>query len=232
MKDLNIENAAEEQYAVTEYLAEAESFLRTLASLLYKELTKEQINALSEYDFMAMRDDSENEDLSEGFYGLGRYLKRRGLNVRQDLAVEYARIFLAAGVQTGKSATPYESVFTSRDGLLMQDARDDVVKIYRSQGMGVDKELNDPEDHLAFEIQFLANMCEKTRVALDNNQPIDELVRVQLDFMDKHIFNWLDQLIEQVNDYATSEFYTSVMRVIRGYLTEHYAILEELVEEK
>ena len=224
------ENVTETEYSATDYLTEAEQFLRTLASLLYKELTIEQIDALAEYDFMAMRNDAENEDLAEGFYGLGRYLKRRGVNVRQDLAVEYARIFLAAGVNDGLSASPYESVFTSKEGLLMQDARDQVVKIYRSQGMDVPRELHDPEDHLAFEIQFLANMCEKTRKALDASEDVDDLLRVQIDFMDQHIFNWIDKLMKQVEFYAVSGFYPSVMRVIRGYLTEHKAILEEMLE--
>lgn len=219
-----------EEYTVVEYLSEAEPFLRTLASLLYKELTQDQIDALAEYDFIAMSEGNENQDLADGFSKLGRYLKRRGLNVRQDLAVEYARIFLAAGVQVGKSAAPYESVFTSREGLLMQDARDEVVKIYRSQGMAVDKSLNDPEDHLSFELQFLANMAGKTREALDGGEPYADLVRVQLDFIDGHVFNWLDQLIEQVDAHAVSDFYPSVMRIIRGYLVEHRAILNGLSE--
>ena len=231
MTDMDENAAAAEQYTASEYLLEAESFLRTLASLLYKELTQEQIDALRGYDFMAMREDTENEDLSNGFYGLGRYLKRCGLNVRQDLAVEYARIFLAAGVADGIGATPYESVFTSPEGLLMQDARDEVVKIYRRQGMKVDKELNDPEDHLTFEIQFLANMCEKTRTALEAEEDVKELITVQVDFIDNHIFNWLDDLMGKVDEYAVSGFYPSVMQVIRGYLTEHKAILLELAQE-
>ena len=231
MTNMNENAFEEEQYTASEYLEEAESFLRTLASLLYKELTQEQIDALRAYDFMSMRNDTENEDLSNGFYGLGRYLKRCGVNVRQDLAVEYARIFLAAGVADGIGATPYESVFTSPEGLLMQDARDEVVKIYRKQGMKVDKELNDPEDHLAFEIQFLANMCEKTRAALDAEEDVKELVGVQVDFIDNHIFNWINALMDKVDEYAMSGFYPSVMQVIRGYLTEHKAILNELVQE-
>lgn len=223
--------SAEEVYTASDYLVEAEGFLRTLASLLYKELTQEQIDTLAENDFMSMRSEAENEDLAEGFYGLGRYLKRRGVNVRQDLAVEYARIFLAAGVGDKLGATPYESVFTSPEGLLMQDARDAVVKIYRSQGMKVDKSLNDPEDHLTFELQFLANMCEKTRVALEAGKDITKLVEVQTDFIDQHIFNWLDQLMEKVNEFAMSSFYVSVMRVVRGYLTEHKKILQQFVSE-
>lgn len=220
----------QEAYGARDYFVEAEGLLRTLASLLYKELTKEQIEALAAYDFIAMKEDAENEDLAQGFYGMGRYLKRRGVNVRQDLAVEYARIFLAAGVQDGLSASPYESIFTSPEGLLMQDARDDVLRIYRSQGMTVEKELNDPEDHMTFELQFLANMCEKTIAALDAEEDIDELLRVQISFCEDHILNWIDKLAKQVDVYAVSAFYPSVMKIIKGLIVEHRAIMLELLD--
>ncbi|ACV23099.1 Chaperone protein TorD [Slackia heliotrinireducens] len=222
---------AVEEYTTAEYLAEAGDFLRTLASTLYKELSQDQIDALAQIDFMGMSETTENAELSEGFHTLGRYLRRRGVNARQDLAVEYARIFLAAGVTDENCATPYESVFTSPEGLLMQDARDQVVKVYRSQGFKVDPSLNDPEDHLAFELQFLAGMCDKTRDALEEGLPTDELVAVQVDFIDAHILNWIDRLTARVDTCATLAFYTSVMRIIKGYIVEHRAILSNLIAE-
>lgn len=112
----------------------------------------------------------------------------------------------------------------------MQDARDEVVKVYRSQGMQVEKELNDPEDHLTFELQFLANMCARAREAFAADEGIDELLRVQIDFIEQHIFNWVGNLADKVDEYADSAFYPSVMKVIQGYLVEHRVILDELLE--
>lgn len=231
MDDVNALSNAAEGYGATEYLGEAAGFLRTLASVLYKELSQEQIDALAEIDFMPLRESTENPDLARGFYDLGRYLHRRGIDARHDLAVEYARIFLSAGVTSDdKCAAPYESVFTSPEGLLMQDARDDVVRVYRSQGFEVDKSLNDIEDHLAFELQFLAGMAERTRQALLDGEPVDALLHVQIEFIDEHILNWIDALATRVANVAESAFYPAIMRIIKGYVVEHRAILQELAE--
>ena len=50
---------------------------------------------------------------------------------RQELAVDFAGSILAAGSYEERRATPYESVFTSETGLLMQEARDDVYRFVR-----------------------------------------------------------------------------------------------------
>ena len=66
--------------------------------------------------------------IAEGFEDIRRYLRKCDTGTRQELAVDYAHTFLAAGNYESFAATPYESVFTSETGLLMQDARDEVYK--------------------------------------------------------------------------------------------------------
>ena len=51
-----------------------------------------------------------------------------------DLAVDYARVFLGAGEANGKAAYPYESVYTSPEGLVRQEARARVRAIYAAGG--------------------------------------------------------------------------------------------------
>lgn len=220
-----------QEYTSVDYLHESADFLRTLGSLLYKELSSDQIEALAQYDFLAMKEEAESELLAEGFGGLGLYLRRKGTNVRQDLAVEYASIFLGAGVIKGLSAIPYESIFTSDEGLIMQDARDEVLRIYASNGFGIDPELNDAEDHLAFMLEFLAGMADKTADALlADSEEAPAMIQTQIDFINNHIMNWIDELMEQVEKFATSVFYTSVMKIVKGYLIEHKAILADIAE--
>ena len=95
-----------------------------------------------------------------------RYLARRGPDARQDLAVDYARVFLAAGVYEGETAVPYESVYTSPEGILMQDSRDEVVRAYRRWGLAIPRDLNVPEDHLAFELEFMGRLSERIAAGL------------------------------------------------------------------
>ncbi len=220
--------------AAIEYFQATGGFLRTLASALYKELVPEQIDALNAANLGGLADAVDDTDMADGLRELGRYLARGGANVRQDLAVDYARIFLAAGIQDGKAAIPYESVFTSPEGLLMQDSRDDVAKAYRSQGLEIDHSLNDIEDHITFELEFVANMCDKTAAALGTGEElggeqVQELLHVQVEFVDRHLLNWIDGLAQRVDKFAELAFYPAIMKVVKGALVEHRAVLVGLI---
>ena len=211
-----------------EYFAQAGAFFRTLGALMYTELTQGEIDNLAAMNLLAMRADMPEGDFSDGLAGMGRYLARRGSNARQNLAVEYARIFLGAGVDEKDCAVPFESVFTSKDGLLMQDARDKVVAFYSAYGMQVEKSLNVPEDHLGFELQFMGILCEQTAEAY---QAGDEerglaLEAAQAAFLDEHVLNWVGALSAKVERCALTPFYPSVMKVIRAFAAEHRTGLE------
>ena len=239
----------QETYTDSQYLMDTAGFLHTLSSILFLELTQTQIDALKDLDWTQMATDDMSPEMASGYKGIGRYLARSGANVRQDLAVEYARIFLGAGVSEEQLAVPFESVFTSPEGIMMQDSRDDVVRVFRSQGMAVDKDLNVPEDHISFELDFLAFMAERTAAALDaqdgsaTKDPADpatatnqadavnqvaDLISVQVSFIENHLLNWIDPLMERVEACALSPFYPSVMKVLKSTLTEYKAALQEM----
>lgn len=154
---------AENSVGLREFFENARDFYALLSSIFYLELTEEQIDGLAESGFSFPDDGSE---MGDACAALRRYLARRGPSARQDLAVDYARIFLAAGVYEGETAVPYESVFTSPEGLMMQDARDEVVRVYRRCGLKVPRDLNVPEDHLAFELEFMGRLSGRIAEAL------------------------------------------------------------------
>ena len=139
------------------FFENAAAFYALLSSIFYLELTEEQIDGLAESGFAFPDDGSE---VGDACAAMRRYLARRGPDARQDLAVDYARVFLAAGVYEGETAVPYESVYTSPEGILMQDSRDEVVRAYRRWGLAIPRDLNVPEDHLAFELEFMGRLSE------------------------------------------------------------------------
>ena len=215
--------APEDEPTPAEYQAQAGGFFRTLGALVYTELTQGEIDNLAAMNLLAARKGLPEGDMSDGFARMGRYLARRGANARQDLAVEYARIFLGAGVDEKDCAVPFESVFTSKDGLLMQESRDEVVAFYRRHGMEVEPSLNVPEDHLGFELQFMGILCEQTAAAYEagDEDGARELEAEQVRFLDQHILNWVDALARKVEKCALSPFYPGVMKVIRAFAVEH-----------
>ena len=73
--------------------------------------------------------------VDEGYRLLATYLSNTWDNSVTDLAIDYVRVFIGHGIDAFSAAYPFESVYTSEKRLLMQEARDEVLAIYRSAGL-------------------------------------------------------------------------------------------------
>lgn len=211
----------------TDYFAQSAAFYRFLGSVFVRELTEEQIEALTG---ISLECEDDGSDLARGLKGVRTYLNRRGGNARQDLAVDYARVFLAAGVYEGDTAVPYESVYTSPEKILMQDSRDEVVRIYCENGLAVDPDLNVPEDHLGFELEFMAHLCERIAEEASDDRAVAKLLKTQKQFVREHLLNWVPELRDRVREIAELRFYPAIMDLTVGYLKENVAVIEETEE--
>lgn len=215
---------------VIEFFRNAQAFYGLLSSIFYLELTDEQIDGLATSGF-AYPDDG--TPMGNACASMRRYLARRGPSARQDLAVDYARVFLAAGVYEGETAVPYESVYTSPEGILMQDSRDEVVRAYKQWGLAIPRELNVPEDHLAFELEFMARLSDRiaqaAEAAFGEIVPAEALdaMKAQAEFIDTHLLNWVPRLLERVERYARTPFYPAITQIALGYIEENRAVLKE-----
>lgn len=208
------------------FFENAASFYALLSSIFYLELTEEQIDGLARSGFSFPDDGSA---MGDACASLRRYLARRGPSARQDLAVDYARIFLAAGVYEGDTAVPYESVYTSPEGLMMQDSRDDVVRAYKRCGLVIPQDLNVPEDHLAFELEFMGHLSERIAKAFAVGEDASDILAEQLRFIDEHLLNWMPDLAKRVESFAKLPFYPAMMTVAISYVQENRAVLEEVL---
>jgi len=199
-----------------------------LSDALLHEYTEEQIEQLRGVEAPEAAD----EETKQAFADIRKYLAHAGADPRTDLAVDYARVFLSAGVYDGLTAEPYESVFTSEEQLLMQDARDSVVAIYRANGVDVDESLHMPEDHLGLEFDFLSVMATQTAEACRAEEfdaaELSRLAGVQADFCEEHILNWIDQLTEKVDEFAQLPLYPAIMRIAKSFVKNDAEVMHEL----
>lgn len=200
------------------------------SDMLLHEFTVEQIGQLK----AITADEGASPEVVEATASVRRYLAHAGSDPRTDLACDYARVFLSAGVNDGITAEPYESVFTSEEHLLMQDARDDALRIYRANGVDVDGSLRLPEDHLGLELEFLSIMAQRTADVLRaeslDGEELVRLARVQAGFLKVHILNWIDQLAEKVDEFARLPLYPAMMRIIIAYAQDDASLMDELAE--
>ena len=129
--------------------------------------------------------------------------------LRIDLAAEYNRVFLGMGP---RPIAPYESVYTSPERLLMQDARDEVLALYRAEALTLADGIRIPEDHVAIEFDFMSYLCKKAAQAcIEKDQPgIDEYTARQKDFLIKHLLVWVPAMCKDMESRVSTEFYKCV----------------------
>lgn len=201
---------------------------RVLASLLFKELSEDQIEELRGQN---LAEGVEDEVMAEGLDEMCRYLACTKYGCRQALASDYAHTFLAAGGYEERYATPFESVFTSKDGLIMQDARDDVYRTYRMEGLNVEQKENSfvPEDHLSIEFEFMATLCDRHTKALEagDANEADRILALEAEFSKNHQMNWVDALCDIIDSCAQTHFYKGVGKVVRGFVHQESQLLAE-----
>jgi anaerobic sulfite reductase subunit A len=150
--------------------------------------------------------------------------------VKERLAVDYANLFLAVGKHP---AHPYESVYLSAEHLLMQEQRDQVLKIYREHGVDKVEDFPEPEDHVAIELQFMGLLSARITEALkqDDIERARELLETQTDFLDEHLMKWVPDFCEDILKGAKYEFYRGIAKVTRGYLTMESENIRTLASE-
>lgn len=215
-------NAAE----LDEYFKASVDTYRFLSQMIFKELNEETIDILAKAEWPR---DTGNEHLDLGYTYIRRYFKFSNRDRRTQLACEYARVFLAAGIYgKGESvAVPYESVFTTEDHTMMGDSREDLLKVFRGDGFEVNRSLHEPEDHLSFELEYLSHMSSRASAALEAGDwtQLRANIRNQANFIRDHLLNWVPQLLETAEGYAELSFYIGMLNVIVGSLEQSWGML-------
>ena len=197
---------------------------------LLKELSSEGSSIMRIGDLMELDDDG----FRKGFGMLARYLRSvsgRDLNeVKLELAVEYANLFL--GVK-GKPSHPSESVYTSEDQTMYQEARDKVMRAYWNAGVDKVKEYTEPEDHIAIELQFMEYLCRKTVEALEKNETEEakRLLQIQKEFIDDHLSSWVSGLTKDVLEAAEGDFYKGIAYITNAFVELERNSVRDLIEE-
>lgn len=193
-----------------------------LSRLYILEADAELIKSLKEMEFPA---DTGISELDEGYEGMENFRKEIEsvdlFEKLEELAVDYADVFLAAGVAQGLAAFPYESVYTSRKKLMMQEARDQVHAFYSEKQLALSEGFAKmPEDHIAVEMEFMAHLCEEAIAAIDaeDEKKLISILEIQKQFFKEHIQGWIPVFCQNVDKYAKTLFYQSVSKITRGFL--------------
>lgn len=173
-----------------------------------------------------------DQEVKEGLEMVKRYVesavKRELKEVELELAVDYANVFL--GVKK-KPSHPSESVY--KTGLLMQEPYDEVLNMYWEAGVDVVKEFKEPADHIAIELQFMSYLCRKSTEALMNkdNEKLLKYLKMQKEFLEKHLLQWAPQLAKDIQESADTDFYKGFAKIMGKYIRYDAEVINVLIEE-
>lgn len=174
-----------------------------------------------------------NKDADEGYRMLYAYLKGFWEDSLTELAADYVRTFVGHGVNAFSAAYPFESVHTSERRLLMQQARDEVLAIYRSAGLKKGQ-WNEGEDHIALELEFMQILSQRSAEALraNNEEEAVELLNTQYGFLEDHLINWVPMLAGDILKFAKTDFYQGTAKLTKGFLETDEEVLRNLLEDE
>ena len=173
-----------------------------------------------------------NEHVDYGYRTMYNYLKGTWEDTLLDLARDYARTFIGHGNNGRSAAYPFESVHTSEKRLLMQDARDEVLAIYRATLLKKGEEWNDCEDHIALELEFMQVMSERTAKALKEGKEDEavEMLKTQRAFVGQHLANWVPMFVSDIKYFSQTDLYIGAGELLLGFVQTEVEALDDLLD--
>ena len=171
-----------------------------------------------------------NEHVDYGYRTMYNYLKGTWEDTLLDLARDYARTFIGHGNNGRSAAYPFESVHTSEKRLLMQDARDEVLAVYRANLLKKGEEWNDCEDHIALELEFMQVMCGRTAKALKEGKEDEavEMLKTQRAFVGQHLANWVPMFVSDIKYFSQTDLYIGAGELLLGFVQTEVEALDDL----
>jgi putative dimethyl sulfoxide reductase chaperone len=135
-----------------------------------------------------------------------------------DLAVEFARMFLAVGKKpvflTESANRTVEHVNYGSYFWKVKDA-------YQSLGFEKAKDFTEPEDHISVEFDFMAQLCGWTETSLEKNdfEYAARYLKLQKEFLDEHLAQWAFGVCDGIRGATQSTFYLALAYLTKGFLT-------------
>lgn len=136
-----------------------------------------------------------------------------------DLAADFAAIYLTGAF----GASPYESYWLSDDHLLCQDAMFDMRTLYAEAGLKVPDWRMRPDDHLVFQLLFIARLLEKAGS--------DDDWRSLANFLDYHLLRWLPDFASRVASRCDTPFYAALALLTDVWCQQLRSLIEQHLGE-
>ncbi len=150
----------------------------------------------------------------------------------EDLAVEYARLFLGP-FET--KVPPYGSLYLDGEGRVMGDSTMNVVRFYEEAGLSRNEDCHDLPDHVAVELEFMSFLIFKEIEALEKLDFVTAIamIKKQEHFLEGFLGRWVVPFCEKIKESTDNGFYTALADCTAAFVGSyrHDRIREAISEQ-
>ncbi|EGR2446777.1 TPA: molecular chaperone TorD [Vibrio cholerae] len=200
-----------------------------LSSLFFKELSEQDIARYHSAEVRTFLSGlADEQSLSREVKHLVEALNR--LQDRQDAQLELAADFCDLFLKSDRdSALPYASVYTDQ-GLLNGKPAQQMRELLGAHGVKVEQNLNEPEDHLAIQLDFLAHLAISAN-QIEHSAQLSIALQAQSDFISQHLLTWLPAFAERCTQFDAFGLYSAAARLALAFIQQDKHCLDELIQE-
>lgn len=122
---------------------------------------------------------------------------------------------------------PYESVYLSREHLMFEKETLQIRKFYSAYGLRIDKLNIIPDDHIGYELLFIAYLAKLAVEAIqtENEEDFEKIKSDILSFLAEHPLKWIDSFTELLNKHAQGFYFRGNGMLLKFLI---YQISEDL----
>lgn len=127
-------------------------------------------------------------------------------------------------------APPWESVYLSKERLLFQESTLKVRQVYLEHNFIPAEYPHVADDHLALELDFMANISSMTQKAYEeqDRKQVLELLENQKSFLKEHLLVWIPEFSEKIQESPTLYLYPNMARMLKEFLEIQTEVIEEI----
>ncbi len=183
-----------------------------LATVFRQEVTSDFLQKMQDPQFMGV--------LSHFGIDWTNYLSQPEEQLLDELAVEYARLFLGPG----KHISPHESVHHQRDDAqwsqLWGQSTVEVKKFIEFSGLHYKSEYTGLPDHISVELEFMQQVTlrEEQAWAEQDKDTALSCLKNEKKFIEEHLARWVPSFCEKVIQEAELLFYREMAALTKNFI--------------
>lgn len=160
------------------------------------------------------------DDVSLGLELLAAWTEEYSEEVYDQTYNDYFTLLIGLGMP---KAAPWESVYRHEVPLLFQEETMEVRRWYRRYGVQIEALNREPDDHIAYELEFVSLLTQKMIEALETSdeEQYNELFLARNTFLKEHLLTWAPMWCDKVNENAQGAFFKGLSLYLSNIL-EHF----------